>query len=173
MFNMEIIISLESYDDIFDDFDVREFGIRSISADFVNVINSRIRRRDFGKEIMLTLTLPSGRRSKPEEKRICGRIKEHFAKSTSWWAKKEGDEARNGIFFMLAGIAVYMAGGLLVPQESMHALRQYLLIPSWFLVWHSLDLLIVNVPKIGDRKQFNRYMEKARIAFKDAESYEM
>jgi len=168
---MDAIISLESYDDVFDDFDIRPYVQRSLSADFINVVNERIRKVDFAKEITLILTMPKKKRIRKDERDIENRLREHFSK-TAGHLKNRANDARNaGIFYIMLGLAIYIAGGML--ESGFYTLRQYLLIPSWFLIWHALDIIVNDMPKINGKREFSRYVGNARIAFRDAEYYEM
>jgi hypothetical protein len=168
---MDAIISLESYDDVFDDFDIRPYAQRSLSADFISVLNERIRKVDFAKDITLILTMPKKKRLRKDERDIEGRLRDHFSSTAGYWKAKARDAMNAGIFYILVGLAIYIGGGML--ESGFYTLRQYLLIPSWFLIWHALDIIVNDMPKINGKREFNRYVGKARIAFRDAEYYEM
>ena len=168
---MDAIISLESYDDVFDDFDIRPYAQRSLSADFINMLNERIRKVDFAKDITLILTMPKKRRLRKDERDIEKRLREHFSNMAAYWKSKANDARNAGIFYIMLGLAIYIGGGMM--ESGFYTLRQYLLIPSWFLIWHALDIIVNDMPKINTKKEFSRYVGKARIAFRDAEYYEM
>jgi hypothetical protein len=168
---MDAIISLESYDDMFDDFDIRPYIQRSLSTDFTNVLNERIRKVDFAKDITLILTMPKKRRVRKDERDIEKRLREHFSNMAAYWKGKAGDARNAGIFYIMLGLAIYIGGGML--ESGFYTLRQYLLIPSWFLIWYALDIIVNDMPKINGKREFNRYVGNARIAFRDAEYYEI
>jgi hypothetical protein len=166
---MELVITLESYNDIFDDFDTRPFNERSLSADFINLLNERIKKVDFSKHINLILTMPKEKRDIREEKTIEKKLKEHFITSSGYWKGKGKDMIGMSILYILAGLAVYIGGGM--ADSYIHAIRQYLLIPAWFLTWRALEMIIIDYPKADSRKQFYTYISNAKIEFKDNNYY--
>jgi hypothetical protein len=166
---MEIVITLESYNDIFDDFDPRPFNERSLSADFVNILHERIKKVDFSTHMTIILTVPKKQRSENEEKIIEGRLKEHFKNSVESWENKGKEIIETSIKDILVGLAIYVGGGMI--DSYIHVLRQYLLIPAWFVTWRAVELLIIDYPKTGAKKQFYRYIGNAMIVFKDDEFY--
>jgi hypothetical protein len=168
---MDAIISLDSYDDVFDDFDIRPYKERSLSADFINVLNERVKKVDFAREMTLILTMPKKSRNRNHERAIEKRLREHLESAAKYWSGKAKDTRNSGIFYLLLGLAIYVAGGVI--GNDLYIARQYLLIPSWFLIWHALDLIVMDIPKINAKRDFNRYVCNARITFRDAEYFEM
>ncbi|MCX6773443.1 MAG: hypothetical protein NTY68_00395 [Candidatus Micrarchaeota archaeon] len=166
---MEIVITLESYDDIFDDFDPRPFNERSLSADFINVLNERIKKVDFSRQINLILTMPKEQRSMKEEKTIEKKLKEHFITSSGYWKNKGKDMIGISILYLLGGLAIYIGGGMI--DDYIHTLKQYLIIPSWFLTWRALEMIVIDYPKANSRKQFYQYISNAKIEFKNNDFY--
>jgi hypothetical protein len=168
---MDAIISLDSYDDMFDDFDIRPYKERALSADFINVLNGRVRKVDFAREMTLILTMPKKARDRNHERAIEKRLKEHLGNAAKYWDNKAKDTRNAGIFYILVGLAIYVGGGMI--GTDFYTARQYLLIPSWFLIWHALDLIVMDIPKMNAKRDFNRYVRNARITFRDAEYFQM
>jgi hypothetical protein len=166
---MDLVITLESYNDIFDDFDPRPFNERALSADFINVLHDRLRNADLGTPITMIFTMPKKQRSRDEERIIEKRLKEYFKNSIAHWKGKGNEMVGTSLIYILAGFVIYMMGGLV--DSYIHVLRQYLLIPSWFLTWSAIEILLLDYPKTSSRKEFNKYMERATIAFKNEEYY--
>jgi hypothetical protein len=166
---MEIVITLESYNDIFDDFDPRPFNERSLSADFINVLNERIKKVDFSRHINLILTMPKEQRSEKEERIIEKKLKDHFVTSSGYWKNRGKDMIGTSILYILGGLVIYIGGGMM--DSYLHAIRQYLLIPAWFLTWRALEIMIIDYPKAGSKKQFYDYISNARIEFKNNDFY--
>jgi hypothetical protein len=168
---MDAIISLDSYNDMFDDFDIRPYKERSLSADFLNVLNERVRKVDFAREMTLILTMPKKERDRKNERVIEKRLKGHLENAAKYWDGKAKDTRNSGIFYLLLGFAIYVAGGII--GTDFFIARQYLLIPAWFLIWHALDLIVMDIPKMNAKRDFNKYVRNARITFRNAEYFEM
>jgi len=166
---METTITLEGYNDIFDDFDPRPFNERSISADFVNLLQERIRKVDFSTHMTIVLTLPKRDRVEREERIIEKRLKDHFRGGTAAWKDRGRELVLESMKYIVIGLAIYVAGGLL--NSYVPALRQYMLIPAWFLTWRAVELLILDYPKTTAKRQFYTYMGNSMITFKNEGYY--
>jgi hypothetical protein len=57
---MEIVIALDIYDDLYSDFDIRGYGERAISRDFLDELHIRLRRLGTEKRTDIVLLVPTG-----------------------------------------------------------------------------------------------------------------
>src|SRR3989344_3570875 len=73
----EISIILDTYDDIFSDFDPRAFMVREISDDFIQEAKKAIKQKAPGR-IELKFLVPAHQRSFQDEALIKKRIRDHF-----------------------------------------------------------------------------------------------
>jgi len=103
---METTITLEGYNDIFDDFDPRPFNERSISADFVNLLQERIRKVDFSTHMTIVLTLPKRDRVEREERIIEKRLKDHFRGGTAAWKDRGRELVLESMKYIVIGLAI-------------------------------------------------------------------
>jgi len=78
----EISIWLDSYNDIFSDFDPRQISTRSLSDDFIAQIK-KTQRESKGDKAVLRLLMPSALRKTDEESLIMERLHSFLIPSTS------------------------------------------------------------------------------------------
>ncbi len=73
----EVSILLDSYDNIFSDFDPSEYSERAMSDDFI-IQAKKISRNKSGNKMLLRLLLPANKRKEQEEKVIVKRLHSYF-----------------------------------------------------------------------------------------------
>ena len=73
----EISILLDSYDDIFSDFDPNEYSERALSDDFI-IQAKKFSKNKIGNKMSLRLLLPLNKRNEQEEKVIIKRLHSYF-----------------------------------------------------------------------------------------------
>src|SRR3989344_8719522 len=98
-----ISLILESYQDIFSDFDPRPFAEKSLSDDFLLECRRAAREKD-DKSMEIILSLPRTKRNLNDEFKIKRRLKEHFHKHFIKKDKELTNIKRTGIFLIFSGI---------------------------------------------------------------------
>jgi hypothetical protein len=167
---MEIILALESYDDIFDDFDMQDYIERAISADFVNILNNRIKRIDIREKIGIVLTLPKEKRESNSEEIIAKRLNSYFVNMAMYWKDKEREIDSFASKLVLLGAIFFIIGQILIHQFAPF-FDEYLIIPAWIFSFHGLDLFVTDKPKSGAKKQFYELISQARMEFQNQDIY--
>jgi hypothetical protein len=165
----QISMWMDSYDDIFSDFDPRPSSQRSISDDFL--IESRRAAKDkVTGTFELKLLIPDNKRDKHEEKIIKKRLKRHFRKR-AYLAKKEISKTRKeGIKFILFGVTLmFIASLLLFIEEEKNLLLSFMIVlvepAGWFMFWEGLNSVIFK-PRIHETDlEFAEKMAKCEIDF--------
>jgi hypothetical protein len=158
---------LDTYDDIFSDFDPRPFGQRSLSDDFLAEARRAVRdRHDEVPE--LRLLVPVSVRNLDDETTIRKRLRDHFRRH----ADRLGRERRRAIWASLgvavAGFAVMTTSALLrrQPDTVARTVLHVLLEPAgWFAVWFGLDQLFYGIREIAREHGFYRKMARADVVF--------
>ena len=166
--NHEISLWLDSYDDIFSDFDPRPFSTRNISDDFLYEIKKITRETEFSIS-ELKLLIPDKLRSAESEGVITKRLHSYFNKSLHYYLKKKKTERKKGFLLSVCGI-ILMAGASYVSSKQsqnilMHTLLVVLEPAGWFLLWFGMEYLI-NVSRKEKRElDFYSKMSKSKIVF--------
>ena len=165
----EISLILDSYEEIFSDFDPRPNAQRSLSIDFLDEAKRATRESKSGS-FELKFLIPVKQRNPVEEEVIRGRLKEHFRKNS---IVLEGEKKKilkqgygflgAGIFFMVA--AAYVLFYQLVNNFLMELLVVMLEPGGWFLFWEGLDLIIFESKRDRHDQEFYRKMVGATIKF--------
>ena len=164
----EVSILLDSYDDIFSDFDPSEYSERTLSDDFILQAKNFSRSKS-GNKMSLRLLLPANKRKEQEEKVIVNRLHFYF-KSAHQTMKAEVKRANTrGLILTLIGIIIMIAASYISFMKSEKYHIHFLLVlfepAGWFLLWTGLDHL-VNSPK-ETKKDLDFYlrMTKSEIKF--------
>lgn len=140
----EISLWLDSYDDIFSDFDPRPYSERNISEDFLDEIKkiSQERETDIA---LIRLMLPARKRKKEEEELIRKRLHNHFKKTELYYRQKMQKLKRRSIVFILLAVVMMLAASFLASLNSPYLLNRILFVitepAGWFLMWTGLENL--------------------------------
>jgi hypothetical protein len=163
----EISLSLDTYDDIFSDFDPRPYSERALSDDFLN--ESRKAARDKPKTIELNFLIPEKLRNLGIEAKIKRRLKEHFKKhyleledEAKRVMKKGMAVAFVGFFLMILATMLY---DLQDPSLPILFLRTMIEPSGWFMVWYGLDQIFYTKNQHRPEKEFYMKMSNANITF--------
>lgn len=142
-----ITLWIDSYNEIFSDFDPRPFSERSVSDDFVTQVK-RVSHEHTGKITVLRLLTPEGTQNKLDENIIIGRLQFYFKNRAIQLGDERAKIRRKGIAFTVCGIILMIIStyiSFLQLSEFIFKLFLALFEPGgWFLLWTGLDWLISN-----------------------------
>lgn len=162
-----ISIILDSYDDIFSDFDPRGYNVKALSDDFVSECR-RAAREKKGK-LELRFFVPEIKRKVADEAMIKRRIKDHFH-----WSSKEKKKEMNkirmmGLMWFILGAAVIIGATLLYPYHDRNFFYTLLFVvsepASWFFFWEGLRKIFIDSRENVPDYRFNLRMSKADVEF--------
>lgn len=160
---------LDSYDDIFSDFDPRANSQRALSQDFLDEAKRAIRYAD-SENYRLTLLIDEKIRDKSEEEIIAKRLHEHFIKHYHMQVKERMKVLKKGIMFIVIGICLlFFATFLLVNYGNESYFLAFFLIimepAGWFFSWEGLNLAIFTSKEESPDLEFYKKMLKCEINF--------
>lgn len=163
---MEIAIALDTYDDLFSDFDVRGYAERALSKDFLDELYIRLRRHWNQPDLDIVFLISAAGREVEDEKLIIERLSQ-FRIERRDHNLTEGKKARlKALLFVAIGLALSVAANVVVERFDFIPLsKDFLLIPSWFFVWSGFDLFIKR-GEFGQKKRYYAALSRARIAFR-------
>jgi len=165
----EIALWLESYDDIFSDFDPRPFAQRTISDDFLLEVMKVA--RDRGKEdFELKFLMAPEVRQHSHEPTIKKRLHEYFSKHYHQLLKEKKGIFQRALIFVLAGIILMFVSSftayLYLGKSFIFNFIVAITEPAgWFLFWEGLNRAIKDYKKINPNVDFYRKMAKSAITF--------
>jgi hypothetical protein len=165
----EISLVLDTYDDIFSDFDPRTFDKRSLSDDFLSELKRATRSNKTGI-IELNFLIPLEQRKEETENKIKKRLRDYFRKHYEE-VRKEVDSFRGvGIAMIVFGLVLSILTALFViPHESENVWWGVLLIlvepAAWFTIWEGANKVFDTWKVMAPDLEFNRKMSKCEISF--------
>ncbi len=167
----DISIILDSYDDIFSDFDPRIFSERNISDDFLYELK-KVCKENKSPINSLKLLVPDEYRNAEYENLIIKRLHTHLKKNYHDFLEVIKIQKRNGWMFVISGIILMMVASYISLLNSknfmMHTLLVILEPAGWFILWTGLDDL-----KRSGRSQLSELdlyvkMAKSKIIFSNS-----
>ncbi|MFH0962064.1 MAG: hypothetical protein V1820_05250 [archaeon] len=165
--NWNISLMLDTYDDIFSDFDGRHFSERAVSYDFLEECK-RAARTKVEKGLEIRLMVPEKKRDAISEGLIRNRLKKNFHKNYRERLQDVGRAKKEGVSFIALGLFFLVLGGLVMSSEMSGFLVNLLLVvlepAGWFLSWTGLDILR-NIKKNFPDLDFYRKLASAEFLF--------
>ena len=164
----EISLWLDSYDDIFSDFDSRPYTNRALSQDFLEEAKRASRDKDIGR-IELALLIPKKGRKRKHENLIRKRLLNHFGKHREMVRLEKAKMVKEGSVFAIVGVIVMFTAVMLVYFNHENFLSNSMLVllepAGWFFFWEGLrEILLESRVKNQDIEFYNK-MSKCYIRF--------
>jgi hypothetical protein len=158
---------LDTYDDIFSDFDPRPYAKRALSDDFLIVAKTASReKRD--KELELNFLIPEKDRKPEIEEIIKKRLREHFKKHLHQFKEEIKRKQMHGLLFILIGaVTMFFASFIVLGEKGL--LSSFLLVlfepVGWFSMWRGLDIIFNINSNEKPNLDFYKKMSKADLKF--------
>jgi len=164
-----VSISLETYDDIFSDFDPRDYSKRGLSEDFINEVKKASRAKPTGG-IELRLLVPEERVNHAHEHVIKERLRNYFSHHATMMEKEAKAITIRGLAFVIAGMVLMMVATIIKFSYGQASLMMDFLIilfepGGWFLFWEGLNILLLESKKLKPEVDFHRKVSKSEIEF--------
>ncbi|MEK6830011.1 MAG: hypothetical protein AABY15_07890 [Nanoarchaeota archaeon] len=168
----EVRVAIDTYDDIFSDFDPRPDSVRGFSQDFLVEAERAVMSKN-SERINFVIMIEKEKRNLGEETTINNRLKKYFSKYYEIMKKKKKKVIKKGIFFTVAGIILMFAATFLLfkfRQESiLTSFFVILLEPGgWFLFWKGLELVLFEAKDATPDLKFYERMVNSSIRFDSA-----
>jgi hypothetical protein len=162
-----IKIWLDSYDDIFSDFDPRPFAKRALSDDFIAEATKVSKESDATID-ELRLFLPENVRDGEKEAIITKRLEEHFKEHYRLGMQSKRKRIAKGFIMFGAGVALMMLASYVGLHKSDKLGLSFLFViiePSgWFFVWTSLESLF-NASRTKPELEFYTKLLESKTTF--------
>ena len=170
----EVSLVLDTYDDIFSDFDPRSYEHRALSFDLLSEIKRATRENNYGV-IELHFLIPGEKKKAESEARIKKRLKEHFKRHYEMLEKEVLGYKKRGALLAIGGFAVAILGAIFlrplsgVPGDSWILINGVLFVlmepASWFAIWTGFDSIWNNWREIEPDLEFYKKMTRCEITF--------
>jgi len=167
----ELSLWLDYYDDIYSDFDSRQFVKRRISEDFLFEVRNAFKYKA-ERVNDLVLLLPEARRNEQNESIIIGSLKKFFRERFEVSEKKCRSKLNQGIIMGISGLCIMLLNSFIAFKGSHSflfvALRVILEPGGWFLLWVSLDFLVYEWKGLKKEKDLFKELSELNIHFKSS-----
>lgn len=164
----EVSILLDSYDDIFSDFDPSDYSERTLSDDFIIQVK-KFSGNKSGKKMSLKLLLPANKRNEQDEKVIVKRLHSYFKGVHQALESEVRKTNKRGFILTGIGIAFMMAASYISFMKPEKYPVHFLLVlfepAGWFLLWAGLDLLVYSSKETKKDLDFYLRMTTSEIKF--------
>ena len=164
-----ISIAIDTYDDIFSDFDPRDLTQRDLSEDFIIELTRR-HRQDIKGKYDVVLVAPKAIEDPAAEKKIISRLSRYFHLKYTRYAKSINNIRIRGLVYIATGMALLIALALLTYSNKLDRLTLeitgIMFMPlGWFGIWEGFSK-IVDIPfKLESDTQVYRKLSKAAYKF--------
>lgn len=164
----ELSMQLDTYDDIFSDFDPRPYSIRAISDDFLFEAKRAVKEKK--EEFELKFMIPEKLRDLRSEHLIKKRLHDYFkAHYDRLIAKKKG-MMRKGIFLAIIGIVLMFLASIVLFKYNEHNIWTSFIVvllepAGWFLFWEGLSHAIFESKELSPDLNFFRKISQCEISF--------
>ncbi|HRZ86022.1 MAG TPA: hypothetical protein P5277_04570 [Candidatus Paceibacterota bacterium] len=163
--NVSLIIN--SYNELFSDFDPRPSNERTLSDDFLIECRRAARDKEIGFE--LRILIPEQKRDSNEELLIKKRLKSHFQKKYHEKINEVKKTKREGIMWFLIGAILGVIATFIGIQENNLFIVKFIVVmlepASWFTMWSGLDKIFLDSRKEKPDITFYKKMIHADIKF--------
>lgn len=164
-----ISLILDSYDDLFSDFDPRPYSQRALSDDFL--FECKKATRDKEAKLELRFIVPKQKRDMDDEIKIKRRLREHFQRHYQEYGKEINKVRFQGILWFILGAILMAIGMFIFSSKFSNDFFNFLIIliepASWFFFWEGLNTVFKETKEKLPDYNFYRKMSNLEISFID------
>lgn len=164
----EISLWLDTYDDIFSDFDSRPYSQRAVSQDFLAEAK-RASRDMVSGEIELKFLIPADKRNPVQEHLIKKRLIDHFTRHFEMLRKERDEVVKQGLRFVVIGIILMFWATYILFKFEKIFLTSFMVIllepGGWFLFWEGLNKILFESKTKKPEYEFYHKMTKCEVTF--------
>jgi hypothetical protein len=161
-------VVLDSYDDLFSDFDPRPYSVKALSDDFLNECRKASADKTIDeKALELRLFVPSRERNKKHEANISKRLKAHFSRHYDLELKALTHMKNEGYWMFALGVILTFISTYVYGHPNTFDNFLFVLInpAGWFILWTGLDKILIESKHKKPDLEFYKKMSNARIYF--------
>ncbi len=170
----EISLVLDTYDDIFSDFDPRNYDHRALSDDFLLEIKRATREKKSGI-IEIHFLVPAEMKKESTENLIKKRLRDHFRKHFEQIEKDIWVVRRKGIMMVTFGLSISIGAVMFLrplegfPENLAQLFTGVLFLlaepGAWFTIWTGFDKIFETWRELEPDLDFYRKVSKSEINF--------
>lgn len=166
----EIAIVIDTWDDVFSDFDPRPLNERTLSEDFIQELKKRYRETRRG-DFVVTLYAPVSLKDEKSENMVEQRLKKHFRHR---FLQRQKDIIRTrirGVIFVIFGVCflallMLMTYFKIFKQLIVEILSIIFMPLGWFGIWEGFSKIVDTSPGVVQEESLFSKLSKANYQFK-------
>jgi len=163
----EVSLTLDTYDDIFSDFDPRVYSQRAISHDLLDELKRAT--RESKDQLHLTFIIPREKRKWDEEELIKNRLRSHFKKHHIDMISQVKKLKYQGYGMSLLGALMIFVASIFYGSEINNLALKFILTllepAGWFTAWTGLEDIYYTGREIKKELHFYEKMSNSEIEF--------
>jgi hypothetical protein len=160
-----ISLILDSYDDLFSDFDARPYEVKALSHDFLQELKGASLDKSAGN-LELRLLVPKKKRNLFDEAQIKRRLKDHFQKHHKAENKKRKETRKEGFLWFGIGAVLIAAAIAVYEQGGATSFLNVIFEPAgWFTSWTGLEKIFIHSREKHQDLEFYEKMAGIKIVF--------
>jgi hypothetical protein len=171
----DISIALDTYEDIFSDFDPRPYKERDLSIDFLNAIKMRHVEAKKG-QLEVRFFMPSEKRNQKIETTIKRRLRDYFTREMDEMREALNKRRKSGAAYMIIGGMLLLFEGVIAEISlpiPLPKLIEIMLVPAgWFGMWIGIGRLVEKPEGIAEEIGMSEKLSKASFIFLSEEDKE-
>ena len=173
-YTLDISLWLDDYDDIYSDFDSRNYLKRRISSDFLDELRVAMKNQDETINDLILL-IPQEKRNKQAEQNIIHNLTSYFKHQLAFNKEKYISRIKKGTLLFFLAVTLMIVNSILnfsLGDHLISSIIRIVLEPSgWFLIWVAFDMLYYDVRMIKKEKLFFTELSKIKIYFQSSDAY--
>lgn len=166
----EISIAIDTWDDIFSDFDPRPLSERVLSEDFIAELKKRYHETRTG-QLALTIYAPLLLKNETQERAVIQRLKKHFRHRSLQRQRELNRIRRRGVVFVMLGIfslgfLTFITYSQLFSKLAIELLSIIFMPLGWFGIWEGFSKIVDTSPIFIQEEMLFKKLSKATYKFK-------
>lgn len=163
-----IQISLDKYDDVFDDWDSSPFKMRDIEDEFLDFIWDSIEDIPSHMDVIFEFSIPQALQNEQKEKVLISALNHQFDYMLRKIKRQRIKDLKEtlryfsiGVFFFIVFYSVFDEASSFISQ----IIKDGLFVGGWLFIWETFSNIFIKSYKLSEERQIIQRFKRARIKF--------
>ena len=163
-----IQISLDKYDDVFDDWDSSPFKMRDIEDEFLDFIWDSIEDIPSHMDVIFEFSIPQALQNEQKEKVLISALNHQFDYMLRKIKRQRIKDLKEtlryfsiGVFFFIVFYTVFDEASSFISQ----IIKDGLFVGGWLFIWETFSNIFIKSHKLSEERQIIQRFKRARIKF--------
>ncbi|QUH25860.1 hypothetical protein [Serpentinicella alkaliphila] len=163
-----IEVSLDSYDDVYDDWDASPFKKRDIEDEFNDFVVNSSQDIPFNHDIKIVLYLPESKKDEQKEATLISAYKNYYAYALDRLDKRKSILYEKTIFYLLFSVFMlsigyfFFRGTMTIFSNILH---EGIFIGGWVFLWEFFTSIFITRRELHEEYKIFKRLYKANIIF--------